>query len=90
MQFNGFITKLEEEVKKRNEIFADQEVKWKVEYPHTKENEVAVICNHKNKRAISTMTEAEFNMNASSISVEECVQFFVNLVTNKVRGDLMI
>ena len=90
MQFNGFITALEEEVKKRNETFAAQGVKWEVEYPHIKENEVAVKCSHKKKHAMSTMTEAEFNMNISTISVEECVQFFVNLVTNKVRGDLMI
>lgn len=61
--------------------------------------ECSVFFNHKKKKTLqSTMSHKEFEMNAtkpgenfpSEERIPQIVTWFVDLVTNKARGDLMI
>lgn len=102
--FDKFLTALEKEVERRNKVFGDQGVNWNVTYPFargkSKEECVMVECvvSKKKRRFQSTMSYKEFEMNAtkpgehspSEDQIPQIVTFFVDLVTNKARGDLMI
>jgi len=102
--FDKFLTALEKEVERRNKEFGDQGVHWNTVYPfyRVKSNEDCVMVEcavyKKKRRWQSTMTHKEFEMNAtkpgeklpSEDQIPQIVTFFVDLVTNKARGDLMI
>lgn len=102
--FDKFLTALEKEVERRNKEFGDQGVHWNTVYPFargkSKEECVMVECSvyKKKRRFQSTMSHKEFEMNAtnpgehfpSEEQIPQIVTWFVDLVTNKARGDLMI
>lgn len=103
MVFNNFITKLEEETKRRNEEFGEQGVNWSVVYPFlrgkNKKECVMVQCDvldkakkpgQIGKHAQATMSQDELELNLKNSEMEKIVVWFVDLVTNKARGDVMI
>lgn len=103
MVFDNFITKLEEETKRRNKEFSDQGVNWSVVYPFlrgkNKKECVMVQCDvldkvkkpgQIGKHAQATMSQDELELNLKNSEMEKIVVWFVDLVTNKARGDVMI
>ena len=103
MVFDNFITKLEEETKRRNEEFGDQGVNWSVVYPFlrgkNKKECVMVQCDvldkikkpgQIGKHAQATMSQDELELNLKTGKIEEIVVWFVDLATNKARGDVML
>lgn len=101
--FDKFLTALEKEVERRNKEFGDQGVNWSVIYPFlrgkTMKECVMVQCDvldklkkprQISKHAQATMSPDEFELNLKTGKMEEIVVWFVDLVTNKARGDLMI
>lgn len=103
MIFDNFISKLEEETKRRNEEFGEQGVNWSVVYPFlrgkNKKECVMVQCDvldkikkpgQIGKHAQATMSQDELELNLKNSEIEKIVVWFVDLVTNKARGDVMI